>query len=91
MKLNSLTSQQRRCLLFLACSWKTKSKVIIRGDTASGKTHCAILFSEMLGADLLTYQMNQDITPSIFTGQSILEEDLNEEEIKYFKKCVSKK
>ena len=89
MKLNSLTSQQRRCLLFLACSWKTKSKVIIRGDTASGKTHCAILFSEMLGADLLTYQMNQDITPSIFTGQSILEEDLNEEEIKLIKIYLS--
>ena len=36
----------------------------------------------MLGANLLTYQMNQDITPSIFTGQSILEEDLNPEEVK---------
>ena len=57
-KLNSLTSQQKQCLLFLACSWMTKSKVIIKGDRASGKTHCAILFSEMLGADLLTYKMN---------------------------------
>ena len=81
-KLNTLTSQQNQCLLFLACSWIIKSKVIIKGDTASGKTHCAILFSEMLGANLLTYQMNQDITPSIFTGQSILEEDLNPEEVK---------
>ena len=35
----------------------------------------------MLGADLLTYQMNQEITSSIFMGQSILEEDLNKSEI----------
>ena len=88
-KLNTLTSQQKQCLLFLSCAWLTKSKVIIKGDTASGKTHCAILFSEMLGADLLTYQMNQDITPSIFTGQSILEEDLNIEEIKQIKLFLS--
>ena len=88
-KLNTLTSQQKQCLLFLSCAWLTKSKVIIKGDTASGKTHCAILFSEMLGADLLTYQMNQDITPSIFTGQSILEEDLNSEEIKQIKLYLS--
>ena len=88
-KINSLTSQQKQCLLFLACCWLSKIKVIIKGDTASGKTHCAILFSEMLGADLLTYQMNQDITPSIFTGQSILEEDLNNEEIELIKKYLS--
>ena len=88
-KLNTLTNHQKQCILFLACAWLTKSKVIIRGDTASGKTHCAILFSEMLGADLLTYQMNQDLTPSIFTGQSILEEDLNEKEIELIKKYLS--
>mgnify|MGYP007070127224 CR=1 FL=1 len=33
--------------------------------------------------------MNQDITPSIFTGQSILEEDLNNEEIELIKKYLS--
>ena len=88
-KLRTLTNEQKQCLLFLACAWLTKTKVIIKGDTASGKTHCAILFSEMLGADLLTYQMNQDVTPSIFTGQSILEEDLSEDEIKIIKSCLS--
>ena len=35
----------------------------------------------MLGADLPTYQMNQEITSSIFMGQSILEENLNKSEI----------
>ena len=88
-KLITLNSQQKQCLLFLACAWLTKTKVIIKGDTASGKTHCVITFSEMLGADLLTYQMNQDITPSIFTGQSILDEDLNEEEIQFIRSCLS--
>ena len=88
-KLNSLTNHQKQCILFLACAWLTKSKIIIKGDTASGKTHCATLFSEMMGADLLTYQMNQDVTTSIFTGQSILEEDLNKEEIKTIKSYLS--
>ena len=33
--------------------------------------------------------MNQDITPSIFTGQSILEEDLNKEEIDSINSYIS--
>ena len=60
-KINTLTNNQKQRILFLACAWLTKSKVIIKGDKASEKTHCAELFSEMLGADLLTYQMNQDL------------------------------
>lgn len=59
-----------------------KQKLLLK---VSGKTLCPILFSEMLEADLLTYQMNQDITPSIFIGQSILEEDLTNEEIQNIK------
>ena len=43
----------------------------------------------MLGADLLNYQMNQDLTPSIFNGQSILEENLNDEEIELIKQYLS--
>ena len=43
----------------------------------------------MLGADLLTYQMNQDLTSSIFKGQSVLNEDLNEKEIDLIKSYLS--
>ena len=43
----------------------------------------------MLGADLLNYQMNQDLTPSIFNGQSILEKNLNDEEIELIKQYLS--
>ena len=43
----------------------------------------------MLGADLLTYQINQDLTPSIFNGQTILEENLNEKEIENIKSYLS--
>ena len=43
----------------------------------------------MLGADLLTYQMNQDLTPSIFNGQSILEENLTDNEIELIKQYLS--
>ena len=68
---------------------KYKINIIIKGDTAIGKTHCSIMFSEMIGIDLLTYQMNQNIIFSIFTGQRILEEDLNDEEIKLIKLYLS--
>lgn len=30
-KLSTLTSKQKQCLLFLACAWLTKTKVIIKG------------------------------------------------------------
>ena len=43
----------------------------------------------MLGADLLTYQMNQDLTSSIFTGHSVLDENLNEKEIELIKSYLS--
>ena len=88
MKLNSLTTQQKKCLLFLACSWITRSKAILKGDTASGKTHCAILFSEMIGANLFTYQMNQDLNINIFTSRRILNEDSDNDEINLIKKYL---
>ena len=69
--------------------WLTKNKVIIIGDTASEKIHYLELLSEMLGSDLLTYQMNLVLTSSVFTGQSILNEDLNEKEIELLKSYLS--
>ena len=88
-KINTLTNYQKQCILFLACAWVTKIKVIIKGNTASGKTHCASIFAQMLGADLLIYQINQDLTPSIFNGQTILEENLNVKEIESIKSYLS--
>ena len=41
---------------------------------------------DILAQELVIFQ---DITPSIFTGQSILEEDLNSEEIKQIKLYLS--
>ena len=80
-KINTSTNHQKQCILFLVCVWLIKSKVIIKGDKASEKTHYEELFSEMLGTDLLTNQMNPDLTSSIFTSQSILNEDFNEKEV----------
>lgn len=88
-KIKSLTNHQKQCILFLVCALITKIKVIIKGNIASGKTHCSTVFVEMLGADLLTYQMNQDLTPSIFNGQTILEKDLNEKEVETIKSYLS--
>ena len=43
----------------------------------------------MLGANLLIYQMNKDLSPSLFARQSILEEDLNKEEIQLIQSYLS--
>ena len=88
-KINTSTNHQKQFILFFVCVWLIKSKVIIKGDKASEKTHYEELFSEMLGTDLLTNQMNPDLTSSIFTSQSILNEDLNEKEIELLKSYLS--
>ena len=86
--LNTLNIKQKQCILFLALSVLCKRACIIQGDTASGKTHLIRLFAEMLGQKLIVYQINKETGLSIFSGQSVLLNHLEEEEIftivKYF-------
>ena len=87
-KINTLNIKQKQCILFLALSILCKRACVIQGDTASGKTYLIRLFAEMLGQKLIVYQINKETGLSIFTGQSILLNHLEPEEIstiiKYF-------
>ena len=80
-KINTLNIKQKQCILFLALSILCKRACVIQGDTASGKTYIIRLFAEMLGQKLIVYQINKETGLSIFSGQSILLNHLEQEEI----------
>ncbi|KAK8841092.1 hypothetical protein M9Y10_027933 [Tritrichomonas musculus] len=83
-KLKTLTDEQGQCLLFLICAVLSKRPCIIQGSTASGKSHIIRLFAKMLGRKLNVYQMNSDSNMSIFTGQSIVKNEITEKDEKEF-------
>ncbi len=58
----------------------SKRTCIIQGQTASGKSKLIPLIAEMLGKNLLIYQINSDSGISILTGQNQINEELSEEE-----------
>ena len=77
---NSLTQSEQFGFLFLLCCVLIKKVPIIQGETASGKSYLLNIFAKIMGEKLLVYQMNENTGLSIFTGQSIINENLNENE-----------
>ena len=88
-KINTLNLKQKQCMLFLVLSVLCKRACIVQGDTASGKTYLVRLFAEMIGQKLIVYQINKETGLSMFTGQSTLQDHLEQDEINtilnYFK------
>jgi MoxR-like ATPase len=70
--INSLTLSQRHCLLFLILAVLSKQACIIEGATASGKSHLIHLFANLLGKNLVTIEMNDNIGISSLFGPVIL-------------------
>jgi len=87
-KYNTLTLPQKHCLLFLSCSVMTKCSIILQGNTNSGKTHLITLFANMLGKKLNIYQMNKDISSTMFFGQSMIRKLTKEENKDISKLCT---
>ena len=79
-KILTLTTIQRQSLLFMIISILSKRTCIIQGETASGKSKLIPLIAEMLGKNLLIYQINSYSDISILTGQNQINEELSEEE-----------
>ena len=73
-RIETLTNPQKHCLLFLSCSILSNSSIILQGNTNSGKSHLINLFADMLGKQLYVYQMNKDISTTMFFGQSMIRE-----------------
>ena len=79
-KFNCMTLSEKLCFLFLLCCIKADKVPIIQGLTASGKSYIIMLLAELLGYKLSIYQLNANSGISIFTGQSIMKDDFNDEE-----------
>ncbi len=79
LKFNSLTITQKLCFLFLLCCVKAKITPIIQGGTA-GKSFIIKILQEALGQEMAIYQLNSNSGLSLFTGQAIMKEELDNEE-----------
>ena len=87
-KFNRMTLTEKFCFLFLLCCYVAKKTPIIQGVTASGKSFIIKLFSEILGQDLSIYQLNANSGLSLFTGQSVMKEEFDDNEKAKLKKIL---
>ena len=87
-KFNSMTLTEKLCFLFLLCCVIAKKTPIIQGVTASGKSFIIKLLSEILGQDLSVYQLNANSGLSLFTGQSVMKEEFDNEEKEKLEKIL---
>ena len=89
LSIASLTRPQKHCLLFLICCYLSKQTCIVQGPTASGKSFLIQLFAKMLGKELNIIQLNSETGSSILTGQSILSNELTDEDVNDFHDILS--
>ena len=87
-KFNSMTLTEKLCFLFLLCCVIARKTPIIQGITASGKSFIIKVFSEILGQDLSVYQLNSNSGLSLFTGQSVMKEEFDDNEKSKLKKIL---
>ena len=87
---NTLTKSQKHCFIFLICCIKSKKTPIIQGVTASGKSYLINVFATLLGQKTNLYQMNSNTGMSILTGQEIIKDDFDEDEIEKISKAYKK-
>ena len=85
----SLTKSQKHCFIFLICCIKAKKVPIIQGKTASGKSFLIQQFAKLLGQESILYQMNSNTGNSLFTGQEIIKEKFDKDELKRMKKAYN--
>ena len=79
LKFNTMTITQKLCFLFLLCCVKAKITPIIQGGTA-GKSFIIKILQEALGQEMAIYQLNSNSGLSLFTGQAVMKEELDNEE-----------
>ena len=82
---NSLTKNQKHCILFLICSILAKRTPIIQGNMGSSKSYLLKILSFLLGQKANIYQLNSNSGITLFTGQSLIQNKLSEDEISKIK------
>ena len=66
---NTLSFEQRKCLIFLGLSVKANVPCIIQGTSGVGKSHLIKLFAKILGKKLNIFELNKDNDISLLTKQ----------------------
>ena len=74
---NNITINGKYSLVFLICSVLSKRACILQGDNCSGKTFLIRFLAKMFGRRLIEYQMNSSVGMSLFTRDSIINENLS--------------
>ena len=77
---NTLTSNQKICILFLILCSLSKSPAIIQGETASGKSHVIRAFAYLMGKKLNVYQLNSESNTYLLFGQPKLNTTITRKE-----------
>ena len=64
---NTLSIEQKKCLIFLGLAVKANIPCIVQGETGIGKSHLVKLFAKFLGKKLHILELNQDNDISLLT------------------------
>ena len=77
---NTLSFEQKKCLIFLGLAVKSNLPCIIQGPTGVGKSYLVKLFAKFLGKKLHIFELNKDNQISLLT-RCFMFIDYNEDEI----------
>ena len=85
---NNITINGKYSLIFLICSVLTQRACILQGENCSGKTFLIRFLAKMFGRKLIEYQMNSNVGMSIFTRDSIINENLSTQDKKQLENLI---
>ena len=77
---NTLSFEQKKCLIVLGLAVKSKLPFILQGDTGVGKSHLIKLFAKILGKKLHIIGLNKDNDISVLTKRYIFKKYSENEE-----------
>ena len=86
---NTLSFEQKKCLIILGLVVKAKLPCILQGETGVGKSHLIKLFAKFLGKELHVIELNKDNDVSILAKRHIFKQ-YNKTEEKEIEDSVDK-
>ena len=76
---NTLSFEQKKCLIFLGLAVKSNIPCILQGETGIGKSHLIKLFAKFLGKKLHILELNKDNDISLLSKNCFFKEYNDEE------------
>ena len=81
--LNTLSSDQKRCFIFLTLSYISNICCIVKGPTGIGKSYLILLLSKILKKKLIVIQLNRDNNNYQLQNQLYLKDNLKMDKKNY--------